>query len=300
MTDGYYDHKMDIWGAGCVFYEILTLVPLFPGNNELDMIHRIHNVLGTPNPRVLERFKRHASHLDFNFPERAGTGLEKLLPHVSRECIDLLRMLLAYDPEERITADQALKHEYFKDLLEADRQKEFQSSLTSIRLSPRVGRPLNQTHTLEHDRSEKSLYSDHDRSMNGHQTQATNIKKVSLKQPKNNKSQSKFPHLNLSMKIEGIFKPQFSSNDTPTEDDSKKSSILPPLKQNAITQFDNKFHLAQNSYVVMNPKKKDDTKRYSNTLLKPTLSNQSLFKKSKKASMVYRSPDYLLMGKKMS
>ncbi len=49
---------MDIWGAGCVFYEILTLVPLFPGNNELDMIHRIHNVLGTPHNRVLERFKR--------------------------------------------------------------------------------------------------------------------------------------------------------------------------------------------------------------------------------------------------
>jgi len=37
--------------------------------------------------------------------------------------------LLAYDPEERISAEQALRHEYFRDLLEADRQKEFQSSL---------------------------------------------------------------------------------------------------------------------------------------------------------------------------
>jgi renal tumor antigen len=36
MTDGYYNHKMDYWGAGCVFFEILALFPLFPGNNELD------------------------------------------------------------------------------------------------------------------------------------------------------------------------------------------------------------------------------------------------------------------------
>ena len=49
---------MDIWGVGCVFFEIVCLFPLFPGNNELDQIHRIHNILGTPNPRVLERSKK--------------------------------------------------------------------------------------------------------------------------------------------------------------------------------------------------------------------------------------------------
>jgi renal tumor antigen len=36
LTDGYYGYKMDIWGAGCVMFEILSLFPLFPGNNELD------------------------------------------------------------------------------------------------------------------------------------------------------------------------------------------------------------------------------------------------------------------------
>lgn len=48
LTDGYYGYKMDIWGVGCVFFEMLSLFPLFPGNNELDQIHRIHNILGTP------------------------------------------------------------------------------------------------------------------------------------------------------------------------------------------------------------------------------------------------------------
>ena len=34
LTDGYYNYKMDIWGLGCVFFELLTLTPLFPGDDE--------------------------------------------------------------------------------------------------------------------------------------------------------------------------------------------------------------------------------------------------------------------------
>jgi len=45
---------MDIWGVGCVFFEMLSLFPLFPGNNEPDQIHKIHNILGTPTKAVLD------------------------------------------------------------------------------------------------------------------------------------------------------------------------------------------------------------------------------------------------------
>ncbi|EPY26532.1 renal tumor antigen [Angomonas deanei] len=48
MTDGYYSYKMDIWSAGCVFFEMATLVPLFAGSNEVDQVNRIHSVLGSP------------------------------------------------------------------------------------------------------------------------------------------------------------------------------------------------------------------------------------------------------------
>lgn len=53
MTDGYYDFKMDLWGYGCILFEMLTKRPLFPGNDELDQVHKIHNILGTPKPQVL-------------------------------------------------------------------------------------------------------------------------------------------------------------------------------------------------------------------------------------------------------
>ena len=46
---------MDIWGAGCVLYEIITKAPLFPGSNELDQVHKIHNVMGTPSQKLLKK-----------------------------------------------------------------------------------------------------------------------------------------------------------------------------------------------------------------------------------------------------
>jgi renal tumor antigen len=52
LTDGYYGYKMDMWGIGCVMFEIMALFPLFPGTNELDQITKIHNILGTPNEEV--------------------------------------------------------------------------------------------------------------------------------------------------------------------------------------------------------------------------------------------------------
>lgn len=90
MTDGYYGYKMDIWGAGCVMFEITSLFPLFPGNDELDQIHKIHNVLGTPRREILERFQRYATHMELVFEDQKGTGLRQLIPHASPECIEAI------------------------------------------------------------------------------------------------------------------------------------------------------------------------------------------------------------------
>ncbi|KPA86635.1 mitogen-activated protein kinase (MPK13) [Leptomonas pyrrhocoris] len=122
LTDGYYTYKMDLWSAGCVFFEMIALFPLFPGTSELDQVHRIHNVLGTPPSEVLDRLKKFGSHMDFDFPNKQGTGLAKLLPHVSPEALDLMQKLLTYDDEHRCTAKEALRHPYFSTLREADKK----------------------------------------------------------------------------------------------------------------------------------------------------------------------------------
>ncbi|XP_033736171.1 MAPK/MAK/MRK overlapping kinase-like isoform X3 [Pecten maximus] len=122
LTDGYYTYKMDIWSVGCVFFEILSLHPLFPGSNEVDQIAKIHDILGTPDPSVLNKLKKSRG-MNFNFPHKKGTGVERLLPHVSSEAVDLIYQMCTYDPDERMSAKQAIRHSYFKDLRDADKRQ---------------------------------------------------------------------------------------------------------------------------------------------------------------------------------
>jgi len=123
LTDGYYNFKMDLFAVGCVWFEVVALFPLFPGQNEMDQIQKIHNILGTPPAELLARkFKRNASHMDFNFPEKKGTGIERLVPHAAPELVELMKKLIRYDPDERILSRQALKDSYFSDLRHAEKE----------------------------------------------------------------------------------------------------------------------------------------------------------------------------------
>lgn len=127
LTDGFYNYKMDIWGVGCVFFEMMALYPLFPGSNEIDQINKIHNILGTPPVELLMKLKKHSAHMDFDFPAKQGTGITKLLPHASPDALDLMLKLLMYNPEDRISAKQALRHAYFREIRELDKKLRKQS-----------------------------------------------------------------------------------------------------------------------------------------------------------------------------
>ena len=152
LTDGYYGSEMDMWGIGCVFFEITSLYPLFPGSNELDQIHRIHKILGTPSADVLEVFKRKgAAHLDFNFAKEDGTSIAKLIPHAPPEAVDLMCKMLSYEPGRRITARQALQHVYFRDLREKDAQVVSHASLSNqTTVAEKIHRHKKNPHAAPH------------------------------------------------------------------------------------------------------------------------------------------------------
>lgn len=109
-----YGAGMDIWGAGCILFELTTLYPLFPGADEVDQINRIHRVLGTPSPSVLAKLKQHAStQANFSFKQHKGIGLSKLLPGAKKHCMDLLTQSVEYNAEKRISSNDAIQHPYF-------------------------------------------------------------------------------------------------------------------------------------------------------------------------------------------
>ncbi|KAM5240051.1 MAPK/MAK/MRK overlapping kinase isoform 10-T10 [Hipposideros larvatus] len=121
LTDGFYSSRMDLWSAGCVFFEIASLQPLFPGANELDQISKIHDVVGTPAEKTLTKFKQSRA-MSFDFPFKKGSGIPLLTADLSPQCLSLLHAMVTYDPDERVTAQQALKHPCFQGQRATERQ----------------------------------------------------------------------------------------------------------------------------------------------------------------------------------
>ena len=108
---------MDIWSTGCILVEMANRKPLFQGDSEVDQIFKIFRGKGTPDnttwPGVEEfpYFKK-------SFPKwKPKEGLyDHLVDKLTPDGIDLLRKMWEYVPEERISAIEALRHPFFKDL----------------------------------------------------------------------------------------------------------------------------------------------------------------------------------------
>ena len=104
-----YSTAIDIWSAGCIFAEMITGRPLFPGDSEIDELYKIFQVLGTPTESVWPGV---TSLPDFSarFPGWRSRSLASVLPTLDAQGLDLLARMLILDPTKRITAVDALKH----------------------------------------------------------------------------------------------------------------------------------------------------------------------------------------------
>ncbi|XP_013591643.1 PREDICTED: cyclin-dependent kinase G-2 [Brassica oleracea var. oleracea] len=143
-----YSTAIDMWSLGCIMAELLAKAPLFNGKTEFDQLDKIFRVLGTPNesiwpgfsklPGVKVNFVKHQYNLlRKKFPATSFTGS----PTLSDAGFDLLNKLLTYDPERRITVDDALKHEWFSEV-PLPKSKDFMPTFPAQHSQDRRGRRM--------------------------------------------------------------------------------------------------------------------------------------------------------------
>nr|XP_034305859.1 dual specificity tyrosine-phosphorylation-regulated kinase 4 isoform X9 [Crassostrea gigas] len=122
-----YSMPIDMWSFGCILAELYTGYPLFPGENEVEQLACIMEVLGLPSGNVLDQATRRRLFFDSKGNPRCITNSKgkkrrvgsKDLQQAVKTCdanfLDFIRRCLEWDPNIRMTPEEALQHDWIKE-----------------------------------------------------------------------------------------------------------------------------------------------------------------------------------------
>ncbi|XVF21332.1 hypothetical protein REPUB_Repub12eG0081700 [Reevesia pubescens] len=108
-----YTPAIDMWAVGAILSELYTSSPIFPGESEIDQLHKICCVLGAPDWTCFPEATNISRLINITYSEILPTNLSDIIPNACSEAIDLIMQLCSWDPLKRPTADQALQHPFF-------------------------------------------------------------------------------------------------------------------------------------------------------------------------------------------
>nr|ACF06191.1 mitogen activated protein kinase 16-1 [Oryza sativa Indica Group] len=118
-----YTPAIDIWSIGCIFAELLTGKPLFPGKNVVHQLDIITDLLGTPSPETISRIRNEKARRYLNSMRRKKPiPFTQKFPNADPLAMRLLERMLAFDPKDRPSAEEALADPYFKNIANVDRE----------------------------------------------------------------------------------------------------------------------------------------------------------------------------------
>lgn len=112
-----YTAAIDVWSVGCILAELIIRKPLLPAASEEEQLNMITKLLGNPSAKLVNQIENEKNkEFVLQLPKREGKNFNDLFKGANVQAIDLLKKMLTYDPDERITIKDALAHPYLKQL----------------------------------------------------------------------------------------------------------------------------------------------------------------------------------------
>jgi len=109
-----YGKAVDMWSLGCIFGEMLSGKPVFPGTSTLNQLEKICEITGKPTEAQIQSMKSPfaVTMLDSLQYPAAAKGWSSVYPTATPTALDMLVKLMSFDPSQRITAMEGLRHPY--------------------------------------------------------------------------------------------------------------------------------------------------------------------------------------------
>ncbi|XP_046859436.1 dual specificity tyrosine-phosphorylation-regulated kinase 4-like isoform X2 [Xenia sp. Carnegie-2017] len=163
-----YGTPIDMWSFGCILAELYTGYPLFPGENEVDQLACMMEVLGLPDVNFLEKASRRTYFFDSKGLPRSITNSRgrKRRPNAKdlitavrsndKNFIKFLSRCLEWDPMKRITAGEALQHSWIQEDLKRVRENCVKSASGQRFLTHHHGKQNNKTNKFCNKKSQET------------------------------------------------------------------------------------------------------------------------------------------------
>jgi cyclin-dependent kinase-like len=126
VGDTQYGPPVDIWAIACVFAELLTSRPLWPGGSDVDQLYLISQTLGELLPRHIEIFSNNEFFHGVTIPKpQVMETLEMRFSNFGSDALNMMKGCFQMDPCERLSCAQLINHTYFEEsrILENYEQK---------------------------------------------------------------------------------------------------------------------------------------------------------------------------------